>query len=542
MIEYLRVNALCQMLDRYKEIIIYGAGNYAKAIYPLLVEHNLKQKILCFTQTEEGETKSIDKLPIISFGLLNTNKNLDKNNCAVLVAVSQQYSNDIKQTLIQHKYTNVFVMEDYRKHTESDFDSLSTFEEYCDYMVDWYLEARTDRKEKKAVVQELLERGKNAGEKTDSGLIVVICGHMTARSNKIIGALIRKKYRVIMLRYNFLNYNTCCCMKELESLNIQIIECSCIEEMLYEALQYDPLVYFFEPRWAECSWAKIMIKNKKYFGKIVLALYDVLNGCMLDQPQRRMDSEKYALENADGIVWRWFSKEYLETKGFVFKGKSIQFLDYCSKTVSSVVKSDSEHSVVKICNVSGVADCYVEERLHSLQYLDYARVGEVLEKIGNRNDCVFHFYASHLKEENIKKCKYYEKIYRNFKFFVGTEHDELLTRIKQYDYGCDLYTDGEWPSDDTPVGNVTGSIRKYSTRNILFDYLSAGLPIITTTPLKLLDYLRPYDVVIKMNLSALDIDFLKQNKEYYRKKVEAANEKLDVDVQISRLIKFFKTL
>lgn len=536
-----RVNGLCKSLDQFDRIIIYGTGDYAQKIYPFLKKKGLKQKIFCFTQTQNGERESIDSIPVVKIDLVDKSK----NNCVVLIAVSEKYSNEVKQTVVSFGYTNIISLVDYRIHTEDEFCSLTTFEEYCDYIADWYIENRMDGQDKEAVLQRLLKRGKEAGKETNSKLIVIICGHMTVRNNKIVGALKRKGYTVVMLNYHMLNDITCCCLNELEQLNIQRISCYCIEEMLYEALQYDPLVYFFEPRWAECLWAKIMLKNKKSFGKVVLALYDVLNDSLLEQSQRRMDSERYALENADGILWRWFSKDYLEEKGFTFQGKSLQFLDYCSHECPELDSLELEitPSVIKLCEVSGVADDYIEERTQNPRYLDFAKVGEILEKIGNRPDCIFHFFGSHLKKENIEKCIQYEKKYKNFKFFIGVEHDELLRRLSYYDYGCDFYTNAEWPPDDMPVGGrAVGRIRKNCVRNILFDYLSAGLPIITTTPLKLLEYLQPYDVVVRMNTANIDIDFLKQNRNYYREKVREAREELDIDVQIPRLIDFFNDL
>lgn len=79
-----------------------------------------------------------------------------------------------------------------------------------------------------------------------------------------------------------------------------------------------------------------------------------------------------------------------------------------------------------------------------------------------------------------------------------------------------------------------------SIRNTYFDFLSAGLPIITTQGDRLWEYLSLYDIVIKMYLDDLDFEYLRQHKTYYREKVKIARKDLDVDKQIPRLIQFFK--
>ena len=535
MINEFRLQTLCRALDQYNEIIIYGAGDYARRVYPVLAEYGLKYKITSFVQTQESQLKSIEGIPVIKVEVLSN----DKSDCAVLIAVSELYADEIKQILVEYPYLHIFSLIDYRVHTDEDFKLLDTFEDYCDYIADWYIETKKGTVGKEALVQKLLIRGKSAGANVNSKLIINICGHKSVRSNKIMGALKRNGYEVITLAYYALDKDVGWCTDELNQLNIQRVHCYCIEEMLYEALQYEPLAYFFEPCWADCLWAAIMVKNKKYFGKIALALYDVLNDGIINQSQERLDSERYALENADGIVWRWFSKDYLERKGFNFQGRSVQFLDYCShREEDYFFRPDTESPIIKMCEVGGVADSFVEERPYNTKYIDWARIGEILEKIGNRKDCIFHFYAGRMKKENIERCLQYEKQYNNFKFFLGTEHDQLLEKLSDYDYGCDFYTDGEWPQDDVIVSGFAGSTRKNCVRNILFDYLSAGLPIITTTPQKLLEYLEPYNVVVQMNISNLDFNYLQREKHSLKKNVCIAREKLDIDNQLPTLIDF----
>ena len=56
------------------------------------------------------------------------------------------------------------------------------------------------------------------------------------------------------------------------------------------------------------------------------------------------------------------------------------------------------------------------------------------------------------------------------------------------------------------------------------------------------EYLSPYKIVIKMDLSNLDIDYLKKNRNYYKQEVRKAQKELDINNQIIRLIHFFKEI
>lgn len=534
---FFKVNDLCEALRPYKKIIIYGTGNYAKEIYPRLIEQNLKEMIYCFTQTEKAECDYIDGKPVIEMCELNQD---EYGDCVVLIATSQLYMDEIKKSLAEHHFYNFVFLADYEieyLNTAELFDQITPFEGYCEIIANWCMKIHEVQSDRNEIVQKLLNRGRYADVDIDKNLIVMMCGHTSVRSNKIMWALKEKGYDIVMLDFCPAKYQWC--LGELDKLNIRRYKCRCIEELLYRALEYRPLVYFFEPIWGDCSWAQIMLKNKSYFGKIVLALYDVMNAGFSRVDQKKLDTEKYALENADGIVWRGFEKEYLEKKGFRYRGKSIQFLDYCSHIDIEQEMIEFDPNRIKLCQVTGFGNGYFEKP-NNTQYIDYAKLEEILGKIGNREDCIFHFYTAGLKEEHIKQCIQYERKYKNFKFFVNIKHEELLKRIVQYDFGCDLYTSGEWIPENMIIGRHTGSLWEYGIRNIFFDYLSANLPIITTSWKSFLKYLQPYDVTVKMDITNIDIGYLINNRLYYKDRVKAAREKLNINNQISSLIDFFK--
>ena len=101
---YFRSRILCEKLSQYEKIIIYGTGDFAKAIYPQLVRHGLKKKIACFTRTQGSEPASIDGIPVINIKELHYNM----EECVVLVAVSKLYVDEIKRILTEYGYPNIF--------------------------------------------------------------------------------------------------------------------------------------------------------------------------------------------------------------------------------------------------------------------------------------------------------------------------------------------------------------------------------------------------------------------------------------------------
>ena len=259
---YFRNQLLYDTLNQYQNIIIYGTGDFAHEIYPQLKKMGLKEKISCFAQTEKSDIDSIDGIPVVSIH----SHICVKSECVVLIAVSEKYTNEIKQILLNYNYLNIVSLVDYRidyKRKQASFRNLTTFEEYCECIADWYVKTHTGNPDKQIVLQELLDRGNCADKEVDRKLIVMICGTLSGRDIKFIEALKKSGYRIILLEY--FQWMPTWCVNRLQNANIQIEKCHCIEEMLYRALQYHPLVYFFDPSWGDCLWAEIMIKNKHYF-------------------------------------------------------------------------------------------------------------------------------------------------------------------------------------------------------------------------------------------------------------------------------------
>ncbi|MCM1120956.1 MAG: hypothetical protein NC489_23280 [Ruminococcus flavefaciens] len=540
---YFAYKKLIDNLKLYENIIIYGIGQYAHEIYPVIVKYGLKDKILCFVQSQDNNIKIFDGICVKNIASLDC----DMRKSVILIAVSELYTNELVEISSAYGFRNIVKLVDYElserqynEQFEEQFTYFHTFEEYCEAIAEWYVEEHTEECRKGMIVQRLLDRSRV--NKVDTNQIVMICGHFSSRTVKIAGALKKKNIDVILLDYSY--QETVWNSKEVNDLEIPIHKCRRIEEFLYMLLQFTPLVYFFEPRWSDCKWAAIVLKNKKCFGKIVLGLYDVMNYEYVGVDEEKLQNEKYALENADGIVWRWFAKEYLEEKGFQYSGKSIQFPDYCKYVHEQEKINDTNSDMVKLCLVGGNGNMYVDSREYSTDYSDFARLDEILDKIGNRKDCCFHFYAGWLSDKNIERCKQYERVYNNFKFYIGVEHGQLVQKLAEYDYGCEFwgYEKMPEPPKNIPMGKYYGSMYHDCIRNAFFDYISAGLAIVTTQSSKLWDFLAPYNIVINMDLYNLDMNYLIKEKKHYKEIAKTSRNELDIDVNITKLIRFFGEL
>lgn len=121
---------------------------------------------------------------------------------------------------------------------------------------------------------------------------------------------------------------------------------------------------------------------------------------------------------------------------------------------------------------------------------------------------------------------------------------EMVERLKEYDYGCRFYNEG----DPVPMEQVVkygnmfcfGSDNENAVTNALIDYIDAALPIIVKFPHKQVDFLEQYGVIVKMPTNDFDINFLKEKKSEYKQNAWKARKLLAIDNHIQELIDFFE--
>ncbi len=542
---YILTKDLCDELNKYSKIVIYGAGYYANVIYQALKKAGLRDKIDSFLVTNLNATMDIDGINVKEVSKLAL---YNREKTVILITANRENEKEIVKTIQQnYGFSNKIKLLDYIIQDKNAFyEKLRTESDkwFLDNVIEHYIWNCTDssdefKKKRREMENHILNRNK---QETDKNTIVFISGDLKPRSEKIIAALVKKNYRIVVLEYGFRNELV---KAEIIKQKIDFFSCKDMVEVFSMALQYKPLMYYFEPLWGDCSVPEIMIRHKAVFGKVVFAPYDVLNDGVVQISAKDKLTERYCLENADGVVWRWFSKEYLEDeKGFVYKGKSIQFLDYC-KGFDVGNNSNISDGRLKICGVQGGVYHMLNKSIPVNEniYADQARLDVILEKIGNLNDCVFHTFIGHCDDSDRKRLEELEREYFNIKFFYGTDYNELISRLSEYDYGCYFMTAGQEIPAQKSIDNLYyGSIYMNAVLNRFFDYLDAGIPIITTSPQKLCEYLDTYDVIVKMNLSNLNIDYLKKNRRFYKENAKRAKTELLMENHITRLTDWFHEL
>ena len=533
---------LSGVLQKYEKIIVYGTGWFAMQLYPIMCKNGLSEKIMCFAvstiddqrQFEGFEIKEIDRIVCC------------KENTAILVAVTKQYQDEVAMRACKAGFTHIILPEEYVWSDENMMKLYQNldYDEFIGCVYDNYISDCLNEKDLSGMTKEHL-LAHNGKKDFDSMQIVYISGCLTPRSTKIINALRKKGYTVTLILFGFIQEII---LNEVQSQKISCIQCSCEEEVLFHALKYRPLVYFYEPPWKNCNWLQIVLQYKDNFRPIVVGLYDVMNDGYAIEDQRLLESEKYVLENADGVVWRWFSKDYLkEEKGFLYKGKSIQFHDYCGGYLKDN-KSIRQHAgnVLKLCTVQGSFWIFSQEGDVPDGYETFASLKDITNLLGNRKDCVLDIYIGICDEKGMEEAEKIEAIYSNIRFFWNTNHMELIDRLQDYDYGCEFYNSGKIIPLDMKirygVHEHYGSLNTNSVSNRFYDYIDAGLPVISIMPHKQIDFLSKYGIIVHMCIQDFDMDFLIKNAEELKRKAVAARQELDIDNHIDELIQFFKEL
>lgn len=530
------ISDLIKSLNEFQKIIIYGAGMYASEVYPYLKRAGMKEKIITFVVTErENNIETIDEIPIKRFDDFEF---ANQENICVLISVSNRFVSEIEEKLKTKKLKNILRLVDFELSNLKNVSDEKFLKGIIEKNIWNYVNSMQEAAKEEQRINDYLEKRNRFN--SDKKQIVFIVGNLSVRIVKIINALIEKGFNLILLRYG--NIENKLSLDELLVKKLTYIECMGIEMLFFQAIQYNPIVYFFEPIWGDCSWAEIMIRHEKVFGRVVISLYDVLNDGYAFVSDKMKYTEKYVLENASGVVWRYYSKEYLEKeKGFFFKGKSVHFLDYC--TGYQIKRKQEENLYLKLCCVTGDLHPFFCDSKVSGCYIREAQFVKILNKIGNRTDCIFHVFTGQASQENKQLCDSLEKQYKNFKVIYGTKHDELIEKISAYDYGCFLFDgEDEIPNTLTVDNKYYGSQYINAVSNRYFDYIDAEIPLIGTRPLKLCHFFDKYGVIVKMNLTDLNIGYLLQNKVEYKKRVKKAKEELLVGKRISTLINFFNNI
>lgn len=524
------------------EIVIYGAGAYAKKMYSILGIYGMQKKVRFFVVSEISSIEKIDEISVISVRHLNE----IQEKLLIIVAVNRQYVGEIQDTLRKYGFFNILFMADYERTDEYFLPWIyeKDKKELFNYVINGLISNQkiSTKCELEKISEKLQFCNRNLKYTNKRKVLFFLC-LVTARTARIISALKSVGYKVIVYLFGSLEYIG---EKEIQEIGVEVKRYFTPQEILYEMLQMGPAIYYLDPSKREYQLCGIITAFKKYFGKVILAPYDIFSGSTLGLNEKIYKMEKYCFENADGIIWRYFSKDFLHNNlGFAYNGNSI-FLPDCCENYS--IEMHSKSDILKICCMPTHAHEALAMEPDMSKYTHEATLWEILSRIGNSMDCIFHVFFWNISDKEKELLEKLKEKYNNFNYFIHIDHRELIEHIlPRYDYGCSINTCGWIPK--YPEGITIGMGKKrsenalrYGSSNKFYDFISAGLSVIATIPSELCQYLSKYGVIIDMDLEHFDVQYLREHREQYQKNALYAKSKLQIRNYVSLLNEFISGL
>ena len=215
----------------------------------------LREKIAGYIVSKKEVTGYRDGIPIYCIDELKVNA----GNSVFLIAVSSRFENDIEKKLSIFGYNNRIRLSFYeRNNRDAYFRFIDTdIEQYIGRIVEWYEYENTNLiNSVEKFHEEMCRRVRCRFEEYDSrkiaqnrNQIVFIELDQQPRIQKIIGSLISRNYEIVIISmkqykdYPYAEYNL--------KVNTLIILCDTIEEILFEAVKFNPLIFYVRPAWLD---------------------------------------------------------------------------------------------------------------------------------------------------------------------------------------------------------------------------------------------------------------------------------------------------
>lgn len=387
---------------------------------------------------------------------------------------------------------------------------------------------KTDR----GFYKEIMEYGKKnffsvgCNEIGDEKKIAYIVEHIGGRERNIIRMVRKSGYYVVMLVKKEVlgdaNFS-----EEIMKLADYSYVYSSVKELLYALMKTDGvrLIHVFLP-WANCDTACILLRHKRFFPKIVIEHYDVMTGCFPGYPSKIYRREKYALQKADGVTYANFMGEVLTRKyGFKIRGEQLLFLSYYDK--DEAIEKEHEDTDRELSFV--FAGRFLKGEINGDQVVPFAEMCKE-----NRA----HFYVYSATIENHVYYEEYENKNPFFHYMGNVKHSELINKISNYDYGVCLI-DRENYENCEKYGHTKTELQ-YASTNKFFDYLGAGIPIVSYAHQKLVRKLEEEGMAINSFVEDFDFDMLKKNRESFTNNVSKNRHKYSIQERMYELLDFYE--
>lgn len=529
------LSALAYKLYKYDRVVFYGAGNIAKVLYGWLRKMGIVLDSCLVTKKESNNLYFMNSVPVYQFDEYLVN--LKENNTIVLIAVSIKFEKDIESMLCDYGIKNYLLLSNFSIFF--DYQANKSVDQCIEEIVKWNVFSNHNNWKSFDIVKKRLT-DKIASQSTIKNRIAVGVGNLTPRVLKIVGALHNKGKEIKVYLYSNAIFQDIC-KDGLQKLGIPYRECLCVEELMYELVMEQAEIIHFFSCGGNTGIPYAIIKMKEIFSShLVYDEYDIINAFyseygaeILEEGAEILEEERFCLEKADGVCNRGYELNYLSQKcGYRFEGKTIQFIDYCKdEDIEQEYQYDEETLSI----------CFAGDMVTEKKYPDssLACILEFAEKCAEAQ-CHLHIYPATWSEELYKEYIELGKANKYFHFHHPVPYEQLSKELSQYDYGTNPIKEGFLQKE------INGCFIKekfiYAMTNHFFDYLDAGIPIISAWPVLLAECFESKGVLIPWTIEKYNFDLLRKDKRKYRKAVEKVQKELQVKSHVHKLIEFYDSL
>ena len=261
---YFDLYGIYKEISNYNKIYIYGMGMYSEIITPKLYDMGLGSRIAGYVLSAlKSVNQSANGLPVWSIDHLYT----DSSDVVFLIATSSIYEHEIADKLKNLNYSHYIFLSHYERNDNRIYFRFekTDFHQYCSNITAWYEYKYSkslcgkyleEHNKIDAEVEKMFSGGNKKINERNRQQIVFITTLYYPRMHKIIRALIKKGYEIVVL---YLDQSSDQGLEYKDEIEGSVARCGCIEEILFEAVNYNPLLFDVRPACLNTSIVNIML-------------------------------------------------------------------------------------------------------------------------------------------------------------------------------------------------------------------------------------------------------------------------------------------
>ena len=516
-------------LDKSKKIVLYGAGQKSHGIYNALCMSGYKIAY-CVVTNACIEESDFEDVKVYSFS--KRKNEIIMSGYQLVIACAQKSEEDIARNIERNGLKEYWKTNEMPWSVDFDYYRKLDAQGYMDIIRKKYY-SNIDMYGRDVAVRNYIEQ--NISREVNAKKIMFLMTNVAPRAYKIIDALHRNGYDVELIIWTNATYLTLEKYEEFLDISTSCKLCINVEEvMLYCATTDAGILHIFSDANSDIELPQILIHCKEIFPRIVFDEYDVMTEMRRNIPQRTVEAELFCLKYADGLCNRYMCMEHLEKKGYEICKQRIYFIDCCNDFANyespQKQESDALHFVFAGTLFSG-------------NEYKTSKDGRFLELglLCQSNRVHLHLYPVSYDAAKLHEYIDMERSNPYFHLHHPVSARDLAQELSQYDYGITSVQ-----NDILEYSKSHGSWMQegiiYCWANKLYDYLDAGLPIVTTVPVEQTKILEKEGVLLRMFDEEINFDELRKRRNELKKQVIKVREKYRVSKQLPALIKFYDSL